>query len=135
MGKINEIIIYLMAVANFAKDIHYNCKGDSFYSKHLLADRVEENIYDFIDDIKEIFFLAANIDTLPSKEYLNQAAGIIPDITGDDKEDFKALGELITKTLKLIENTDNTTTGESNLLGNIAENLQKSLGLITRQIV
>lgn len=124
-----------MAVANFAKDIHYNCKGDSFYSKHLLADRVEENIYDFIDDIKEIFFLAANIDTLPSKEYLNQAAGIIPDITGDDKEDFKALGELITKTLKLIENTDNTTTGESNLLGNIAENLQKSLGLITRQIV
>lgn len=135
MEKINEIIIYLMAVANFAKDIHYNCKGDSFYSKHLLADQVEENIHDFIDDIKEIFFLAANIDTLPSKEYLNQAAGIIPDITGDDKEDFKALGELITKTLKLIENTDNTTTGESNLLGNIAENLQKSLGLINRQIV
>lgn len=132
--KINQVIVHLMAIANFAKDIHYNCKGEAFYSKHLLADRVQENIYDYIDGIKETFFLASDTKTLSSREYLMHASGIIPDVTGTDTEDFKELAKLITKTLKLIQNLDSLSIGEENLIGNIAENLQNSIGLINRQI-
>lgn len=72
---------------------------------------------------------------MPSKEYLTKAANIVPDISEDDKKDFEALADLITKTLGLIENImKNITAGEANLIGNIAENLQNSLGLINRQI-
>lgn len=132
--KINAVIVHLLAIANFAKDIHYNCKGEAFYSMHLLADRVQENIYEYIDGIKETFFLAADIKTLPSKEYLMQASYIIPDVTGTDKEDFKELKKLITDTLRLIQNLNSMSIGEENLIGNIAENLQNSIGLINRQI-
>lgn len=133
-NKINTIIAHLIAIANYAKDIHYNCKGEAFYSMHLLADRVQENIYEYIDSIKETFFLAADIKTLPSKEYLMQATLLLPDITGIDKEDFKELKKLITDTLRLIQNLNSMSTGEENLIGNIAENLQNSVGLINRQI-
>lgn len=45
-NQINELIIFLLIIVNYAKDIHYNCSGDNFYGNHLLADRIVENIYD-----------------------------------------------------------------------------------------
>lgn len=134
MEKINELIIYLLAIKNFAKDIHYHCKGEAFYSKHLLADRVEENIDGYIDAIKEIFFLAAEKEPLSSSSYLRGAANIIPEIKNDDKTNFNALNNLIVLALQSIEEIQDLTKGEENLIGAIAENLQNSMGLLNRQI-
>lgn len=133
MGKINKLIALLLAIANYSKDIHYNAKGSEFYSEHLLADRVSENIYDYIDSIKEVFFLAADKEPLASKEYLKKASELIPDIK-DDKQSFKSLLDLLVDALKHIETLKDLTKGEENLIGNIAENLQTSAGLINRQI-
>lgn len=135
MEKINSLIFSLIALQNFCKDIHYNAKGDAFYSKHLLVDRIQENISDYIDSIKEVCFLAANKEPLPSSQYLTEAAKLIPLITADDTENFRALSKLIFNTLKIIENPDILISkGEENLLGAIAENLQTSLGLVYQQI-
>lgn len=131
---INKLISLLLAVQNYCKDIHYNCKGDAFYSKHLLADRVQENISDFIDQLKEVFFLPDNKEPLSSGEYLRSAADIIPVITGNDKTDFYKLSVLLTNTLKLIEDSKDLTKGEENLLGAIAQDIQTSLGLINMQV-
>ena len=38
---INKLISLLLAIYNYAKDIHYNCPGESFYSNHLLADALK----------------------------------------------------------------------------------------------
>lgn len=133
MEKINKLITLLLAIANYSKDIHYNAKGAAFYSEHLLADRVSENIYDYIDSIKEVFFLAADKEPLSSKEYLKKASELIPDIK-DDKQSFKSLSDLLVDALKHIETLKDLTKGEENLIGNIAENLQTSAGLIIRQI-
>ena len=134
MGKINTLIFSLIALQNYCKDIHYNAKGDAFYSKHLLVDRVQENISDYIDRIKEVAILGNDDDTLPSGEYLSKAISLIPDIHQSDKENFKQLELLLVNILTLIQNIEPATKGEDNLYGAIAEDLQNSLGLINRQI-
>lgn len=135
MNRMNELIAMLIAIQSFAKDIHYNCQGDAFYSKHLLCDRIAENINDYIDSIKETVFMARIEDMLSSKQYLEKAVQRIPDIGNDDKESFRRLNFLITNTLSLIEELDDLSVGEENLIGNIAENLQNSLALLNRQVL
>lgn len=134
MEKINTLIAQLIAICNFSKDIHYNAKGASFYGKHLLADRVQDNLNEYIDQIKEICILGADKETLPSSEYLKKAIELIPEISEDDKDSFLSLKKLIIKTLKHIEGIKNLTSGESNLIGAIAQDLQNSLGLINKQV-
>ena len=133
MNNINNLITLLIALQNYCKDIHYNVKGESFYSKHIFADRIQENINEYIDKIKEICILGNDEDTLPSKDYLQQAINYIPDISSNDKDNFKRLEQLIVTILTLIEQLEGTK-GEQNLYGAIAEDLQNSLGLINRQI-
>ena len=134
MEQVNILICQLLAVQNYCKDIHYNAKGEAFYSKHLLADRISENIYDYIDQIKEVTFLGNDEEPLQSGEYLLKATSYIPEIAKEDKKNFESLGKLILDTLSTIENLDDTTKGEENLYGAIAQDLQTSLGLINRQI-
>lgn len=134
MDNINTLIEYLIAISNFAKDIHYNCKGESFYSKHLLADRINENLSDHMDSIKEVFFMAADKEPLPSGEYLSRATSLIPQIQKADKNNFKSMQNLLVNTLQHIETLKDLTKGEENLIGAIAEDLQSSLALVNFQI-
>ena len=134
MESINKFIEYLIAISNFAKDIHYNSKGEAFYSKHLLADRIQENLSEYIDQIKEIFFLASDKEPLPSGEYLSRATSLIPEIAPEDKANFKSMQNLIVVTLQHIEGLTELTKGEENLIGAIAQDLQNSLGLVNLQV-
>lgn len=134
MDHINNLICSLIALQNFCKDIHYTAKGDAFYSKHLLVDRVQDNISDYIDRIKEICILGNDEKTLPSGEYLSRATSLIPELENNDKQNFGSLQNLIVNILTLIQSIEPTTKGEDNLYGAIAEDLQNSLGLINRQI-
>lgn len=134
MENINKLVCALIALQNFCKDIHYNCKSDAFYSKHLLVDRVQENIGEYIDRIKEVFFLAADKEPLKSGEYLKKSAELIPDIAENDKESFERLKDLLIKTMKQAEKLTKLTKGEENLIGAVAEDLQNSLGLVNRQV-
>jgi len=130
----NKLILYLLAVANFAKDIHYSCHGESFYGKHLFADRIQENLYKYIDQIKEICLLGNDIEPLSSIEYLRKASSIIPIKNSDDRTNFKEMQNLMIESLSLIDNMPNMTKGEENLIGNIAQDIQNNLGLINLQV-
>lgn len=134
MEQINKLIEYLIAICNFAKDLHYNCKGEAFYSKHLLADRIQENLSEYLDQIKEIFFLASDREPLPSGEYLSRATSLIPVLGEGDKENFKSMQNLLVVTLQHIERIRDLTKGEENLVGAIAQDLQNSLGLVNFQV-
>lgn len=134
MEDINKLIEYLIAISNYSKDLHYNCKGEAFYSKHLLADRIQENISEYIDQIKEVFFLAGDKEPLPSGEYLSRATSLIPQIANGDKANFESMQNLLVITLQHIEGLEDLTKGEENLVGNIAQDLQNSLGLINLQV-
>ena len=123
--KIDNLIIYLMAISNLAKDIHYNCQGSNFYGNHLFADRINENLGEYIDQIKEICLLGHSFKPLSSSEYLNRAAKTVP-----IEPSFSSMSELILNTLMLIENIEGVSKGDENLLGAIAQDLQNNIGLI-----
>lgn len=122
---IDNLIIRLTAIENYAKDIHYNCYGDDFYGKHLFADRISDNLADYIDQLKEVCLLGHGLKTLPSKDYLQDATKVIP-----DNISFDVMRTLIVDTLEAIENIKGISKGDENLIGAIAQDLQNNLGLI-----
>lgn len=135
MENINNLIAYLVAIANFAKDIHYSCHGDAFYGKHLFADLIQDDLYKYVDLLKEICLLANETDPLPSAEYLQRAISLIPmRDKNDDSQNFEKIKNLIIITLELMEDIQNLTRGENNLLDDISQNLQQKIGLINQQL-
>lgn len=123
--KIDLLIEFLMAIENFAKDIHYNCVGANFYGDHLFADRIADGMSDYIDQLKEICLLGHGFKTLHSAEYLMRASELIPlDI------DFDNMLKLLMACLKHIETIDNISKGDENLIGAIAQDIQNNVGLI-----
>ena len=137
MENINKLICYLIAIQNFAKDIHYSCSGDDFYSKHLFVDRIYDGLDDFIDGIKETCLLGNDILPLPSGEYLAMAITLIPALAQDDKKNFEAMQKLLIECLVLMQkmlNETNTPRAEVSLVDGIAQDLQGKLGLVNRQV-
>lgn len=122
---IDDLITYLLAIANYAKDIHYNCSGPNFYGDHLFADRFVEGIYEYIDQLKEVCLLGHNFKPLHSSEYLKRASEIIP-----AGADFKAIRTLMVDTLVVIENIRGVSRGDENLIGAIAQDVQNNVGLL-----
>ncbi len=137
MDSINQLIYYLIAIQNYAKDIHYSCKGEGFYGKHLLADRIYDGLDDFIDQSKEVYFLGNNLLPLPSGEYLAKAMNLLPPVEADDKKNFEHIKTLIEDCLmhaqKMLLEKD-TTRGEMSLVDGIAQDLQGKLGLVNRLV-
>lgn len=124
-NKIDNLIIYLLAIANYAKDIHYNCGGASFYGQHLFADRFVENLYEYIDQLKEICLLGHSLNPLHSSEYLLKASQVIP-----EGAEFINMFQLMMQCLSHIETIENISKGDENLIGAIAQDIQNNVGLL-----
>lgn len=128
-----DILARLTAIQQYAKDIHYTAKGDSFYAVHLLADRVADGLDDFSDSIKETHYLGGGELPPQSKEILRLAIAYIPVLT-DTREDLTRLGSLISSTLEALGETIGNGRADASLLDNIAQDLKLKLGLINRQV-
>lgn len=123
--QIDNLIVYLMAIENYAKDLHYNCTGPNFYGNHLFADRFTDDMSEYIDQLKEICLLGHGIKTLHSSEYLRRGADLIPDVI-----DFREMRDLMLNCLQKIENITDISKGDENLIGAIAQDIQNNVGLI-----
>jgi DNA-binding ferritin-like protein len=131
--QIDNLIVNLMVIQNFSKDIHYTCHGDAFYSKHLLVDKF--NFDEAIDLLKECCLLGNGDRPKSSKEYMKQASEyLIIAHEDDDKENFKTLSALLFKTLGLIDNMQDLSKADENVIGGIAQDLQQYKGLINLQV-
>ena len=82
------LVVYLIALQAYAKDFHYYCKS---FGKHLYADIVQDDLYDYIDEIKENVMLGSEILPFSSRGYLAAAATMIPPITNDDVQNLTML--------------------------------------------
>lgn len=122
MDKFNNLIINLMAIEGYAKDLHYNIAD---YSIHLFADRVQEDLSGFIDEIKENCLLAKGKDVLKSSEYLLNASKLIPNNISLDE-----LKNLLVDVLVVLEQIKDVSIGDDDLLGRIGNKLQNSLGVL-----
>lgn len=123
MDKYNILIVYLMVIKGYAKDLHYNIAD---YSIHLFADRVNEGLDDFIDEIKENCLLAKGNKVLRTYEYYQKASNTL--VT--DKISLETLKYTILDILVEIENIKDLSIGDGDLLGRIGNKLQNDLGIL-----
>ncbi len=128
-----ELLQYLEAIRQTAKDLHYNASGASFYGIHLLADRISDPLAGFIDDIKEVAYLGQGKAPPSSKEL---ADGFLPLLAQDTSQTaiLPDLGRLVSLAVYTIEELSRSpiTQGELNLLGAISQHLTTSYGLLSR---
>lgn len=131
MKQQDIIIILLISIKEISKQIHYSCNN---YSEHLLADRVCDNIDDYIDRLKESI-LGNDQEPFTPNIYLQRAIEIIPDIREKSiQEKFAVLKEKIDYTLKIINNIKDLDKADDNIISEIAENIKNSKGLINLQL-
>ena len=132
-----NILVYLIAIQKTAKGIHYLCHGDSFFSDHLLADRIQEDIDDFVDEIQENYYLGKEEDAPQQAQLLASAGALVPEITEDMTESFKALDRLLLSCVNEVETASKleaTTVGDADLLGRICSDIQKKHGFVWRRL-
>lgn len=142
MEDINKLIVLLIAVKGYAKNIHYKVHGEAFYGKHLFADRIagandddDEIIDGYIDLLKEVCILGHGFEPLSTEEYYNNSLELFPETSAnDDQLNFANMLTLIIQTLDFIENLKNLSKGDENLIGAIAQDLQQNAGLLSLQI-
>lgn len=133
------LIEYLIAIREYAKEIHYHAHGESFYGIHLLMDRVADGLYDTIDKIKEVYYLGDITDSPKASELLKVAAAYIPEVTSSNEQNIRNLGDLIAKTLDHIENEYSLDPALQNratnaILDAISEDLKLKRGLIWKNV-
>lgn len=131
MDNFHLLISYLTALANFAKDFHYYCKS---FGKHLFADVAYDDIYDYLDEIKENVLLGGKELPRSSKQYLMAAAMLAPTITEDDVVNLRLFAKFVQFGVDLVNKIEGTTRGQNALLDEIAGHLDKTAGLLFLQL-
>ena len=132
-----NILVYLLAIEKTAKGIHYLCKGQNFFSDHLLADRIQDGLDEFMDEIQEIYYLGKEEDAPQPSQVLASAGAMVPELTDDIEEDFKKLEKIMLSCIDEIETASKltaTTCGDNDLLGRIGSDIQQKHGFVWRRL-
>ena len=131
--QFDNLIVALVVIKEFSKDIHYTAHGSAFYAKHLFVDKFDFD--ESIDLIKECCLLGNGIRPLASVEYLQRAINklAIPEENNDNKN-FKQLDNMLAEALNSIEAMHDLTKADENIIGGIAQDLQQYKGLVNLQI-
>ena len=129
-----ELLALLTAIKQYAKDIHYNARGESFYGIHLLMDRVADNLDSFSDAIKEVCYMGAGDEPPASRDILKYAIAYIPVIGEDNKASLTLLDNLIIKALEKVESIKDTDRADNSILDSIAQDLKLKRGLVEHSL-
>lgn len=124
----------LVAICNYAKDLHYNVKGSAFYSKHIFADLLLDGLDEACDDLRENVLLGNGVEPLHSSLYLRAAAEMVPPITPDDRINFVMMKVLIDMVRGMIKDMEAPSRGANSLLDSIGEHMDKMSGLLFLQV-
>ena len=102
------------------------------YGNHLFADIVgdQEQKNEYIDLIKEVYYLGRGETPPASKDLELATADILPEKSNNEDENWLKLKNLIKDCLVEIELLKDLTRGEENLFGAIAQDLQQMNGLL-----
>ena len=130
------LIEYLIAIREYAKEIHYHAHGESFYGIHLLMDRVADGLYDTIDKIKEVYYMGDITDPPLASEMLKVAAAYIPEVTSSNEQNLRNLDKIIAEALDHIGGMDASLQNRATnaILDGLAEDLQLKRGLIWKNL-
>ena len=126
-----ELLSMITAIEYYLKSIHYRSKGESFWSDHIFADKLIDDLDGVTDSINEVCFLGEGLDAPLSADVLKNALAFLPEEMTEDM--WKHLSDLYCDTLEHLEDIGEVSSGEQSLLDSIAQKLQQGYGLILRR--
>lgn len=127
-----DLIVLICAICDTAEDGHLNSYGVSFYASHKMFEDIKDSISDFADAIQEIYFGARELKFVSSREIRQAEFEKLKDIK-NEKEAARHIKDLIVVGLdlvKILDDNEDTTVGEKDLLSKIAGTLQQKLYFI-----
>lgn len=121
-----ELIVILKALSIFSKDdAHYSFKGIYFKSLHEWVDEINGPLQGFIDEIKENYFLARDIDLPRGTEINDMAKKYIPENIGTNDDIIRSLHALLNMVNNRTKIDDESlTAGDQDMLGRISTHVQ-----------
>jgi len=129
-----ELIHLLTALQIYCKDAHYSFYGIDFKPLHEWADEILEPLQDYIDEIKENYFIALGLVVPRGTEINASAADYVPTALGDNSQILANLLAILAMTHNKLNGIDIKDAGLNDLLGRIDSHLLKHIALINMAI-
>jgi len=124
-----KILVTLIAIKQYIKQYHWLAKS---YQDHILADKLEEDLEDYIDEVAELS-LVTEIPNVEARHLLGKATSFL---NGKDKVDLNTLGELFAELLEELQSVNEQVKllGIADLTGRLSNSVLRKLYLIKLQL-
>ena len=132
-----RLLIYLTAIAGLAKDIHYQSRGENFYSIHLLMDRIYDGLYDFVDEIKENYYMYLDMPVPDSYFVWEKSAGLVFEKIKEYSLKETALLNLMKDCIYIADEESKKNSydcGDNDLFGRISSKLKNGVALLNKTL-
>lgn len=127
-----ELLVKICAICDTAEDGHLNSYGETFYSSHKMFESIKDGVQDFADSIQEIYFGARELGFVSSLEIRKLEIENLKNIKSekDSARHLKDIMISIMDLVKKIDENEDTTVGEKDLLSKIGGEIQQKLYFI-----
>lgn len=122
-----NILVILIAIKQYIKEYHWLAKS---YQEHILADKLEEDLEDYADEVAELA-LVTETPNVEAKHLLGQAENYL---NGKDKADLNTLADLFIGLQEQLQSLKPELLGISDLSGRLSNTILRKLYLIKLQL-
>lgn len=130
-----ELVHILTALQIYCKDAHYAFYGIDFKPLHEWADEILEPLQDYIDEIKENYFIMRGLNVPRGVDINAAAADYVPTALGDNSQILANLLAIIAMAHNKLNGIEEKDAGLNDLLGRIDSHLSKHIALINMAII
>lgn len=126
-----KILIILIAIKQYIKQYHWQAKS---YQEHILADKLEEDIDDYIDEVAELSVVGEYDDKqLKAKDLLAKASQVVKD---DSQADLMSLAKLFVELGESVNAFEEKAgaLGLKDLCGRLSNTIMRKVYLINLQL-